>query len=67
LDDVFRLRDQLMPLHHAMFVETNPAPAKYGVSLLGKCDPNVRLPLAPLSEASKTAVREAMVQAGLIS
>ncbi len=60
-----RLQDKLMPLHHALFIETNPAPAKYALSLLGKCEETVRLPMVPLSEPTKTAVREAMVHAGL--
>lgn len=60
------LQDQLMPLHQALFCETNPVPVKYAVSLLGKCSPDVRLPLVQLQEASKAIVREAMVRAGLI-
>ncbi len=32
-----KIQDRLMPLHHALFVETNPGPVKYAVSLLGHC------------------------------
>jgi 4-hydroxy-tetrahydrodipicolinate synthase len=60
-----KLHDKLMPLHHALFIETNPAPAKYALSLLGKCNEVVRLPMVPLTEPTKAAVREAMVHAGL--
>jgi 4-hydroxy-tetrahydrodipicolinate synthase len=60
-----KLQDKLMPLHHAMFIETNPAPAKYALSLLGKCEDTVRLPMVPLTEPTRAAVREAMVHAGL--
>jgi 4-hydroxy-tetrahydrodipicolinate synthase len=60
-----KVQDKLMPLHHALFIETNPAPAKYALSLLGKCAETVRLPMVPLSEPTKMAVREAMVHAGL--
>jgi 4-hydroxy-tetrahydrodipicolinate synthase len=60
-----KVQDKLMPLHHALFIETNPAPAKYALSLLGKCADTVRLPMVPLSEPTKAAVREAMVHAGL--
>jgi 4-hydroxy-tetrahydrodipicolinate synthase len=60
-----KIQDKLMPLHHALFIETNPAPAKYALSLLGKCPETVRLPMVPLTESTKTAVREAMVHAGL--
>lgn len=61
------LQDKLMPLHQNLFIETNPAPAKYALSLLGKCSDAVRLPMVPISEKSKLAVREAMVHAGLIN
>jgi 4-hydroxy-tetrahydrodipicolinate synthase len=61
------LQDKLMPLHQNLFVETNPAPAKYALSVLGKCAETVRLPLVTLSDKSKSAVREAMVHAGLIN
>src|SRR5689334_18085678 len=51
-----KLQDKLMPLHHALFIETNPAPAKYALSLLGKCADTVRLPMVLLSEPTKAAV-----------
>jgi len=62
-----KLQDKLLPLHQNLFIETNPSPAKYALSLLGKCAETVRLPLVPLAEKSKTAVRDAMVHAGLIN
>src|SRR5689334_9020003 len=61
------LQDKLMPLHHALFIETNPSPAKYALSVLGRCAETVRLPLVPLMDKTKAAVREAMVHAGLIN
>jgi 4-hydroxy-tetrahydrodipicolinate synthase len=61
------IQHKLLPLHQNLFVETNPSPAKYALSLLGKCADTVRLPMVPLSEKSKTVVREAMVHAGLIN
>jgi len=62
-----KLQDKLMPLHQNLFIETNPAPAKYALSVLGKCADTVRLPMVELSDKSKAAVREAMVHAGLIN
>jgi 4-hydroxy-tetrahydrodipicolinate synthase len=61
------LQDKLMPLHTHLFVETNPVPAKYALTVLGKCTETVRLPMVPLSEQSKAVVRSAMVHAGLIN
>jgi 4-hydroxy-tetrahydrodipicolinate synthase len=62
-----KLQDKLMPLHHALFIETNPAPAKYALSVLGKCAETVRLPMVPVAEKTRMAVRDAMVHAGLIN
>ncbi|HKC32842.1 MAG TPA: 4-hydroxy-tetrahydrodipicolinate synthase [Xanthobacteraceae bacterium] len=61
------LQDKLMPLHQNLFVETNPAPAKYALSILGKIADTVRLPMVPLGDKSKAAVRDAMVHAGLVN
>jgi len=60
------LQDRLMPLHGALFCESNPGPVKYAASLLGKCAADTRLPLAPLMDASKETVRRAMATVGLI-
>jgi 4-hydroxy-tetrahydrodipicolinate synthase len=62
-----KLQDKLMPLHQNLFIETNPSPAKYALSVLGKCADTVRLPMVPVSEKTKAAVRDAMVHAGLIN
>jgi 4-hydroxy-tetrahydrodipicolinate synthase len=62
-----KLQDKLMPLHDAMFVETSPGPVKYAVSKLGLCLPDTRLPMVPVTEATKKAVDAAMLHAGLIT
>ncbi|MFS4438218.1 4-hydroxy-tetrahydrodipicolinate synthase [Paracoccaceae bacterium GXU_MW_L88] len=61
------IQDRLMPLHRAMFADTNPAPAKYGLSLLGRCAEDVRSPMMPLEDDVKEKVRAAMVHAGLLN
>jgi 4-hydroxy-tetrahydrodipicolinate synthase len=60
-----KLQDKLTPLHINLFVETSPAPIKYAMSLIGKCANTVRLPMVAASEKAQTAVRQAMVHAGL--
>jgi len=50
----------LFDLCRAMFVETNPVPVKTAAALLGHCTPEVRLPLAPLSEAARRRVESAL-------
>jgi 4-hydroxy-tetrahydrodipicolinate synthase len=62
-----KLQDKLAPLHINLFIEASPAPVKYALSLLGKCENRLRLPMVPASEGAQTAVRAAMVHAGLIN
>ncbi len=60
------LQDRLMPLHDAMFCEANPGPVKYAASRLGLCEAEMRLPLAPISQASQRIVDAALARVGLI-
>jgi 4-hydroxy-tetrahydrodipicolinate synthase len=60
-------QDMLMPLHQAIFTEPGVAGAKYGLSLLGHCRDEVRLPLTDLSEGTRLLIKDAMIHAGLIS
>jgi 4-hydroxy-tetrahydrodipicolinate synthase len=62
-----KLHDKLMPLHTNLFIESNPSPVKYALSLLGKIEERLRLPMVPVSEPTRAAVRSAMVHAGLIN
>jgi len=66
LEGAKAIHERLTPLHKHLFVETNPVPVKYAMSLLGLCDARVRLPLAPLSAASEKIVQGAMADAGLL-
>jgi 4-hydroxy-tetrahydrodipicolinate synthase len=54
-----------MPLHRSLFCETNPAPAKYALSRLGRCTPEVRLPMLELSERAMQEVDAALAAVGL--
>jgi 4-hydroxy-tetrahydrodipicolinate synthase len=58
---------KMAELNRMMFIETNPAPVKAAVALLGKAGPEIRLPLARVSDASLAKVREAMVKFGLLT
>lgn len=60
------LQDKLYPLQKALFVDPNPAPSKYALSLLNICGEDMRLPMVPASETAKAAVRSAMEHAGLL-
>ena len=56
----------LQPVHAAMFIESNPSPVKYAASLLGMCDPDVRLPLVQVTEDTKKKVSEALKVAKIL-
>lgn len=59
-------QDRLMPLHEAIFLEPGLAGAKYGLSLLGRCSEEVRLPLVGLTDGTKARIKAAMEFAGII-
>ena len=56
----------LQPLHHSMFVESNPSPVKYAAKLLNLCDDNVRLPLVKVTDHTKEIIKKALQSAKLI-
>ena len=59
-------QDRLMPLHEAIFLEPGLAGAKYGLSLLGRCTEEVRLPLVGLTDGTKARIKAAMEHAGIL-
>jgi 4-hydroxy-tetrahydrodipicolinate synthase len=59
------LQDKLYPLHAALFTDASPAPAKYALAKLGHMSDELRLPLAPASDASRAAVDAALAHAGI--
>ncbi len=61
------IQDRLTPLHDAIFLEPGLAGAKHGLSLLGRLQEEVRLPLMNVTTATGAAIRNAMVHAGLIN
>ena len=60
-------QDKLLPLHRAAFAEPSPAPTKYALSLLSKCENEVRAPLCTISTETESQIKSAMHTAGLIS
>ena len=55
----------LQPLHHSMFIESNPSPVKYAAKLLGLCGDDVRLPLVKVTESTKEIIKKALVSVKL--
>ena len=61
-----RLNKILQPVHHSMFIESNPSPVKYAAKLLNLCDDDVRLPLVKVTNKTKEIVKKALQSAKLI-
>ncbi len=60
------INDKLMPLHKALFIESNPSPVKYAASLLNLSTEEVRLPLVKVTEKTKKEVQKALKFAKLL-
>jgi len=53
LHEATTLHERYFALYKDLFIEPNPVPIKYALSLQGRMTPDVRLPLCEMSEASK--------------
>ena len=65
-DEAKPLFDKLLPLHDVMFVESNPVPAKYSLSLMGMMSEEVRLPLVTAEKSSKEKIKAVLNSLSLI-
>ena len=63
--EAMAINERLIPLHKALFVESNPIPVKWAVHRLGLIGPGIRLPLTPLSAPLRDTVAAAMAAAGV--
>ena len=61
-----KLQDRLIRLHKALFADASPSPTKFALSKLGLGTEDVRLPIAPCSEAARPLVLAAMKEAGVL-
>ena len=66
ISEAKRLDNILQPVHHSMFIESNPSPVKYAAKLLDLCDDEVRLPLVKITNPTKEIVKKALLSAKLI-
>lgn len=65
-DEARDLHFRLLPMNDALFLETNPVPAKTALGLMGKIDPEVRLPLAPMAPENVQKLKQVMTSYGLL-
>jgi 4-hydroxy-tetrahydrodipicolinate synthase len=60
------LHERLLLLHTDLFLESNPAPVKYALRLLGRMNADVRLPLVHVQESTKLKIEAALQRAGVL-
>tara|TARA_A100000164_G_C21744099_1_gene693750 strand:- start:68 stop:949 length:882 start_codon:yes stop_codon:yes gene_type:complete len=61
-----KLDSILQPLHHSMFVESNPSPVKYAAKILGMCNDDVRLPLVKVTKNTENIIEKALKSVKLL-
>ncbi len=60
-----RIHYELLPLMTTLFIESNPIPVKTAMAMLGKMTEELRMPLTPITDASRTELLAALQAAGL--
>jgi len=61
-----RMHFELYPLFKDLFIESNPAPSKAALAMMGRMLPDVRLPLSPLSSTSRAKLQATLNLCGLL-
>jgi len=61
-----KLNQELLNLHHKLFVEANPIPVKWALQQMGAIPAGLRLPLTPLDIRFHAELTQAMQQAGVV-
>jgi 4-hydroxy-tetrahydrodipicolinate synthase len=67
MEEARRIHFKLEPLNKAMFIETNPVPAKTALSMMGKIQEEMRLPLCPMSDANREELKNILINQKLLS
>ena len=65
-DRAAQMQLKLIPLIRALFLETNPTPAKTALALMGKCELELRLPLVPMAETNLAKLKTVLKEYGFL-
>src|ERR1700752_1743320 len=66
-DQARELHYRVLPLMEGNFIESSPGPVKAAMAMMGLLEENFRLPLVPITDKSRTQIREIIAELGLIS
>jgi 4-hydroxy-tetrahydrodipicolinate synthase len=67
LDEARKLNRQLTPIFKVMFIESNPVPVKTALAMIGIIEEVYRLPMAPMSKASRAKLEQVLTEAGVLA
>ncbi|HVQ38596.1 MAG TPA: 4-hydroxy-tetrahydrodipicolinate synthase [Pyrinomonadaceae bacterium] len=65
-DEARELHYRLLPLMELNFIESSPGPVKAGLAMMNLIGENYRLPMVPVQEKSRAALRVALLELGLL-
>ena len=66
LEEAREIHYRLLPIGHALFVESNPAPVKAALEMMGVCAAMTRLPLLSATDSCRSLLREELHKLGLV-
>jgi 4-hydroxy-tetrahydrodipicolinate synthase len=65
-DEARELHYRLLPLMEVNFIESSPGPVKAGLAMMNVIGENYRLPIVPIAENSRAALRAVLIELGLV-
>ena len=65
-EEARRAHLELLDLFHVLFIESNPGPVKAALEMMGQATGELRLPLVPVSDASRQKIRQVLARLGLV-
>lgn len=66
IEEAAKIHYELLPLHAALFMVSNPIPVKTALAMMGKMTPELRLPLCPMSAEKQAELRQVLIEQGLL-
>jgi 4-hydroxy-tetrahydrodipicolinate synthase len=66
IDQARKIHFEMLPLFDVLFCETNPIPVKAALEMMGRIGPEIRLPLTPLTDSNRVALRQTLTDLGLV-
>ena len=60
IDEAMKINELIYPLNKVLFTETSPSPVKYALSLMGKCENELRLPMVNVNSKTENLIYQVL-------